>query len=85
MAQSKVTKDLCGMRQCSVDNELCFLHAKDAGDVGERTQPAADGTGKPALRELLAMMAKHVDDLKITGSRKTILSILNAIEKVLQT
>ena len=72
---SKVTRDLCGMQQCSMDNELCFLHAYPSG--GSRM---AKADGRDAV--LQAMMTKHVDDLKTTGPRETALKIFGAIEKV---
>ena len=60
---AKVTKELCKMKQCTVDQELCYLH----DDVNQT---------------LLALMAKHVDDLKIAGDKKTVIWILQQIEKV---
>ena len=61
------------MTQCSVDNELCFLHEASS---------SAGCLSTKATKKLLAVMAKHVDDLKITGSRESIMFILKAIEKV---
>ena len=69
---AKVTKDMCGMTQCTIDNELCFLHKSGS----ERTAP------KGSTLELLAVMAKHVDDLKLTGQRQTLIWILQQVEKV---
>ena len=76
---AKVTKDLCGMNQCTVDNELCYLHET----VGQVVTHEANGgkTGEPQLR-LRALMAKHVDDLKLTGNKETVIWILSCIEKV---
>ena len=67
------------MNQCTVDNELCYLHET----VGQVVTHEANGgkTGEPQLR-LRALMAKHVDDLKLTGNKETVIWILSCIEKV---
>jgi len=59
---SKVTTE-CDLVPSNVDQELCYLHDKDSG-------------------ELVAIMAKHVDDLKIAGIKEIVLKILGVIEKV---
>ena len=51
MKLSIVTTQECGMEPSTVDPELCMLHVK---------QPNG------AL-ELVCLMTKHVDDLKVTG------------------
>ena len=74
------------MQQCTVDNELCFLHKKDNAVAGEaHTGDSSHNSGRHPhnkVRELLALMTKHVDDLKIAGDRKTVEWILASVEKV---
>jgi hypothetical protein len=70
---AKVTKDICGMQSCTVDNELCMLH--------ETYKPGGSHTTETRKR-LKALMAKHVDDLKMTGDRATIIWILEKIQEV---
>ena len=60
---SKVTRDLCGM-----DNELCFLHEPEPEPTTSADTESREAAGKS--RKLLAIMAKHVDDLKITGEQR---------------
>ena len=52
--------------------------------MGGMTQCGADGELCFLYKEgkLLAVMTKHVDDLKIAGDRTTIVHILPCIEKV---
>ena len=76
MKLSKVTKDMCGMTQCTVDNELCFLHKPVGSTLAE------NGDAASRVLRLLSVMAKHVDDLKITGDKPTVIWILQQIEKV---
>ena len=77
MKLAKVTRDMCGMTQCTVDNELCFLHKP----VGSTLAEDRSVTPNKVMR-LLAVMAKHVDDLKITGDKATVIWILQQIEQV---
>ena len=72
---AKVTKELCGMSQCTIDNELCFLH---------RECRSSDGSANASAKtyQLIAVLAKHVDDLKITASKENIIWILKKIEQV---
>ena len=58
---ARITNQVCGMKPCSVDSELCFLH---------------DAPGK-----LSVILAKHVDDIKITGVRERVLAVLKELEK----
>ena len=90
---AKVTQDACGMQKCTVDNELCFLHDNNGAEVpldnsnpdSSAEDPLVHGAAvlsKRKWKRLLALMAKHVDDLKITGTKAIILWILQQIEKV---
>ena len=62
---AKVTKDICGLIPCTVDAEVCVKHSTDS-------------SGKPALT---CILAKHVDDIKITGYRETVVWVLKKIEE----
>ena len=77
MKLAKVTKDMCGMMQCTVDNELCLLHKPIGSILAEDGARAVDRHFR-----LVAIMAKHVDDLKIAGDKATVIWILQQIEKV---
>ena len=91
---AKVTQDACGMQKCTVDNELCFLHENsgtgdhlvNSANSKSNTEVHLDNGDaiipKQKWKRLLALMAKHVDDLKITGTKAIILWILQQIEKV---
>jgi hypothetical protein len=63
------------MMQCTVDNDLCFLHAPIPG-----SRPANGDEVSP--QRLTAILAKHVDDLKIAGDRAAIVEIRKKIESV---
>ena len=71
------------MKQCSMDNELCFLHSSTG-----QARTCEPGVGQARTCEsntrmkLEAVMTKHVDDLKTTGQRDKTLKIFGAIEKV---
>ena len=69
---AKVTRDICGMIPCTADNELCMLH---------KPCPSHQKDGKGTMR-LVAVMTKHVDDLKVTGEKSVIIWILEQIQKV---
>ena len=65
MKLAMVTSEICGMKASSVDPELCMLHKPDP-------------SGK---LQLVALMTKHVDDLKITGEREWIDWLLEKIQE----
>ena len=62
----KQVTDRIGMKCCTVDPELCIMH---------------DTRLKGAL-QLVALMTKHVDDLKVCGPKKVVTWILEQIEAV---
>ena len=72
MKLSQVTKDVCGMVACTVDNEFCLLH--------ETSSPEAKKSRFG--RRLVCVMAKHVDDLKLTGVREVVVKVLEQIQAV---
>ena len=63
---SQVTKNRCGMIPSSVDGELVL-----------KFEQADNGIGT-----LICLMAKHVDDLKLTGKKKVIEWVLQQIQEV---
>ena len=63
---SQVTKDECRMIPSSVDRELVLKCERTDNEVGT----------------LVCLMAKHVDDLKLTGKRKIIERVLQQIQEV---
>ena len=65
MKLAMVTREICGMSDSTVDPELCMLHKPDP-------------SGK---LQLVAMMTKHVDDLKITGEQEWIDWLLEKIQE----
>ena len=69
---STVTRDICGMLPCTADNELCMLH---------KPCTSHQVVGRPTLR-LVAIITKHVDDLKVTGDKAIVIWILEQIQKV---
>ena len=56
-----------GMKCCTVDPELCIMHHKDA---------------EGPLGTLIALMTKHVDDLKVCGSKDVVTWILGKVAEV---
>ena len=70
----KIVTDRIGMRPSSVDPELCILHG-GATQTGIRRNPSSSYSG------LQAVLTKHVDDLKLSGKKESILWILQQIEK----
>ena len=65
---AKVTRQQCNLTPTRTDNELLILHRE--------CPQARAGAGTV----LVAVMAIHVDDLKITGERDTILEIIKHLE-----
>ena len=63
---SQVTKNKCRMIPSSVDGELVL-----------KFEPSNNGIGT-----LVCLMAKHVDDLKLTGKKKVIEWVLQQIQEV---
>ena len=63
----KQVTDRIGMRCCTIDPELCIMH---------------DHRAKGPMGTLIALMTKHVDDLKVCGNKKVVTWILEKIEKV---
>ena len=61
-----VTSDKCGMISCTIDPEMCVLHKKQA-----------DGSSK-----CVAILTKHVDDLKVAGVKEVVEWILKEIQDV---
>ena len=63
---SQVTKNQCRMIPSSVDGELAMEFGQADNGVGA----------------LICLMAKHVDDLKLTGKKKVIEWVLQQIQEV---
>ena len=71
MKLAKVTRGECKMVPSTIDGELCMLH-EDVSPSGGVACAARRPTGE-RWRKLLALMAKHVDDLKLCGTKETIM------------
>ena len=67
-----VTKNKCGLIPSKVDPELCYKHEPTSGSSSVEA-----GGG-----ELVCLMTKHVDDLKITGRPDVVRHVLGEIQKV---
>ena len=67
---AQVTRNECNLVPTKTDEELLVLHTESGG--------ARSGA---ANKELVAILAIHVDDLKIAGDPKVILKITKAIER----
>ena len=67
MKLGNITRGACGMMQCTIYNELLFLHRKN--DKGEQV--------------LLPIMCIYVDDLKLTGRRTSLSGFCNRSKKPL--
>ena len=62
---AKVTRDICGLIPCTVDAEVCVKHTTDPSGI----------------KKLACILAKHVDDIKITGYRETVVWVVKKIEE----
>ena len=72
------TQQDCHMKSSSVDGEMCMLHV----DVSQ-APPSPTGTVHFVpikTPKLVALLTKHVDDLKITGETEWVMWILNKLQ-----
>merc|ERR1712051_304790 len=68
-----VTEQKCGVKSSIVDPELCMCHEEtERLNRGERRK----------LKNLLAVLTKHVDDLKMTGTATKMQHVLQELQKV---
>ena len=64
----KQVTDKIGMKSCTIDPELCIMH--------KQRSSASSSNQRNNLDTLVALMTKHVDDLKICGTKDAVTWIL---------